>query len=143
MKAAELNEAREQFAELRRTLAATDRRPAVLLVEDDPNDVTLVKKKLHPFHVSLEVARSSIEAIEQLKIRKFDVTFLDLRLDGGSGLDVLRYARSSLIQTIFIVLTGVDDHNPMIKEALAEGAQFVLQKPITSEHLQIIFQTIP
>lgn len=143
MKAKELNEAREQFAELRRNLAATDRRPCALLVEDDRNDAELVKKKLHPFHVSLEVACSSFEAIEQLKVRQFDVIFLDLKLDVGSGLDVLRYAAQQSVKSIFIVLTGMDDHNPLIREALAEGAQFVIQKPITEDHLKVIFQTIP
>lgn len=143
MRYRDLSEARSQFDELRRNLAAIDRRPSVLLVEDDGNDATLVKKKLQPFHLSMELAKTSLEAIEQLKLRAFDITFLDLRLESpASGLDVLRYARNQSINTIFIVLTGVDDHNPLIKEALEEGAKFVIQKPITAEHLQVIFGSI-
>lgn len=138
----ELSQAREQFDALRQQLAAVHRRPSVLLVEDDVDDSDLVKKKLHPFHVSLEIVRNSLEAIEQLKARPFDITFLDLRLPQGSGLEVLRYAKIQSVKTIFIVLTGVDDFNPMIKEALEEGASFVLQKPITSEHLNVIFGAI-
>lgn len=142
MNHAELSSARAQFDEMRRNLASVNRRPAVLLVEDDELDGELVKKKLQPFHVSLEIVRTSIEAIEQLKVRPFDITFLDLRLPGGSGLDVLRFAKLQSVKTIFIVLTGVDDFNPMIKEALEEGAKFVIQKPITNDHLQVIFGTI-
>lgn len=139
----ELSEARSQFDELRRTLSAVGKRPSVLLVEDDGDDAQLVKKKLHPFHISVELAKTSLEAIEQLKLRFFDIIFLDLRLEkSSSGLDVLRYARNQSIDTIFIVLTGVDDHNPLIKEALEEGAKFVIQKPISSDHLQVIFGTL-
>lgn len=142
MDAKTITEAREHFAELRRTLASLDRRPAVLLVEDNRDDVDLVKKKLHRFHVSLETAVTSLEAIEQFKARAFDVTFLDLKLDVGSGLDVLRYARNESIKTLFIVLTGVNDANPIIKEALSEGANFVIQKPISDDHLQAILGTL-
>ena len=142
MKTAELMAARDDFDKLRKHLEEVHRTASVLLVEDDRNDVELVKKKLQPFHLSLEVVRDSLEAIEQLKARAYDIVFLDLRLPGSSGLDVLRYAKLQSVKTIFIVLTGVDDFNPMIKEALAEGASFVLQKPITNEHLNVIFGAI-
>lgn len=142
MKTHELEDARATFSALRRQWEQVNRTPSVLLVEDDKNDAELVKKKLQLFRVSVETVQTSLQAIEKLKAGKFDVALLDLRLNEGSGLDVLRFVKMASLDTILIVLTGVDDESPIIKEALIEGAKFVVQKPLTSEHLQVIFGTI-
>lgn len=124
-------------------LRRTNRRPCVLLLEDDGNDVTLAALKLKEHQISVMVAASVRQAIELLDITPFDVVFLDLRLPQGSGLEVLSYAQHAGLQTIFIVLTGVDDSDPMIQESLTRGATSVIRKPLTDEHIKLIFGAIP
>lgn len=124
-------------------LRRTNRRPCVLLLEDDGNDVTLAALKLKEHQISVMVAASVRQAIELLDITPFDVVFLDLRLPQGSGLEVLSYAQHAGLQTIFIVLTGVDDSDPMIQESLTRGATSVILKPLTDEHIKLIFGAIP
>jgi two-component system response regulator PilR (NtrC family) len=143
MTTSDLNKAREQFEALRLNLSRLPRHPSVLIVEDDRNDSDHLKKKLHPFRMSLEFCRTSKEAIEQLKVRAFDVILLDLRLnEGGSGLDVLVYASMQKVKGFFIVLTGMDDHDPLIQEALRMGAVSAIRKPISDDHIKLIFGTI-
>lgn len=139
---AELAKARVQLADLRQNLSKLTRTPRVLAVEDDPNDTSHLKKKLQPFPVTLETCRTALEAIELLKAKTFEVVFLDLRLETDSGLDVLSFAEQENVKSFFIVLTGVNDSDPMIKEAYSRGALFSLQKPINEDHLRLIFGTI-
>ena len=142
MNALQLEDAREQLQRLRQNLAGLPRRPKVLAVEDDPHDVEDLKKKLRPFCVSLTCCRTSLEAIEKLKEENYDLVFLDLRLDGGSGLDVLTFAESEKIESFFIVLTGMDDSDPMIQEALKRGAVHATRKPISEAYLRLTFGTL-
>lgn len=139
MNALQLDQARDQLQSLRANLAGLQRSPKVLAVEDDLNDVSDLKKKLHPFRVSFDCCRTSLEAIEKLKAENYDLVFLDLRLDGGSGLDVLTYAETEQIKSFFIVLTGMDDSDPMIQEALKRGAVHATRKPITEAYLRLTF----
>jgi DNA-binding NtrC family response regulator len=142
MTQAKLAQAREALGDLRDNLAKLSRNPLVLSVEDDRQDENFLKKKLQPFRVDLETCGTSKDAIELLKRKHFEVVLLDLRLDGGSGLDILSFAEAEKIKSYFIVLTGMDDGDPMISEAMSRGAHFVLQKPISEDHLRLIFGTI-
>lgn len=142
MNSVQLEEARAELGELRQNLAKLSRTPHVLYVEDDREDLEHLKKKLHPFRVRLDCCQDSRGAIELIKKDQYEVILLDLRLKNGSGLDVLSFAESEKIKSFFIVLTGMDDSDPMVKEAFSRGAHFHIQKPVTDTHLRLIFGTI-
>jgi len=114
----------------------------VLLVEDSQPDIDLTLHGISAFNVITGVAKTPKEALRELQSRRYDVALVDLRLEEGSGLDVLRLAQNTNIDTIFIVLTGVEEDSPTIKEALDSGAKFIVQKPLTKEHLNLIFGTL-
>jgi two-component system, cell cycle sensor histidine kinase and response regulator CckA len=81
---------------------------AVLLLEDNPTDAELAIRKLKGsgFQVTVDVARSGREfqALAQQKL--YDIILGDYRIPGWTGLEAVRWLRSSGITTPFILVTG-------------------------------------
>jgi serine phosphatase RsbU (regulator of sigma subunit) len=101
----------------------------VLLVEDDPGDVFLVKELLAEADPALEVAvADSVAAVLAGDLlRRSDCVLLDLNLPGAQGLDGLRRILRADGSAAVCVLTGVDDEHLGV-EAVAAGAQDYLVK---------------
>jgi CheY-like chemotaxis protein len=120
----------------------------ILLVEDDPNDVTLIKAALETAEVDnpLHVLTSAEEAIAYLagegeyQNRELHpvprVIFLDLNLPGKSGHDVLEWMgkQQALKEVVRIVLTGSADPADL-RKAYQLGANSYLRKPLTPQQL--------
>lgn len=99
----------------------------VLLIEDDPDDVFLLKgmiresqQETHPFEI--ETAERLASGIERLSRGGIDIVLLDLGLPDSMGLDTLRLARASAPDVTIVVLTGLTDEHVGL-QALQEGAQ--------------------
>ncbi|MCH8157402.1 MAG: response regulator, partial [Nitrospinae bacterium] len=83
----------------------------VLLIEDDEDDVQLIKDMLSKSQsdIELEVARNSGEGIEKIKAQSFDCILTDYIVPPISGLEIMEEARKSNNKTPFIILTGFGD----------------------------------
>lgn len=102
----------------------------ILLVEDNPGDVELMKEMLYESKArsSTIIEAGSLEqVIIELQENDFDIILLDLGLPDSAGLmtltDVLKYARKIPI----VVLTGLDDEGLAV-EAIRKGAEDYLTK---------------
>jgi serine phosphatase RsbU (regulator of sigma subunit) len=107
--------------------------PRVLLVEDDPGDVFLVRELLAEVGspIVLSVAESVAAAVSSGLLATADCVLLDLQLPDLAGrdpLDALRALRGHAPAYCAIcVLTGLDDEH-LGAAAMAEGAQDYLVK---------------
>ncbi|MFC5231887.1 PP2C family protein-serine/threonine phosphatase [Pseudonocardia zijingensis] len=101
----------------------------VLLVEDDPGDVFLVRELLAEVDPELQVvvAQSVAAAVGGDLLRSSDCVLLDLNLPGSQGLDGLRRLLHVHSGAAVCVLTGVDDEHLGVA-AVAAGAQDYLVK---------------
>src|SRR4051794_37843126 len=101
----------------------------VLLVEDDPGDVFLVRELLAEVDPDLKVtvADSVPAAVSDGLIRQADCVLLDLNLPGTKGLDGLRSILRADGAAAVCVLTGLDDEH-LGTAAVAAGAQDYLVK---------------
>jgi serine phosphatase RsbU (regulator of sigma subunit) len=101
----------------------------VLLVEDDPGDVFLVRELLAESDPDLQVvvADSVAKAVSGDLLRRVDCVLLDLNLPGAHGLDGLRSVLRAHGGAAVCVLTGVDDEHLGVA-AVAAGAQDYLVK---------------
>lgn len=88
-------------------------RPKVLLVEDNPGDVLLVRKALdHVAKVELQIASDGVEALQRLRQTEVpDLVLLDLNLPRVSGYEVLSEVKADprLGLVPVVVLTGSSD----------------------------------
>lgn len=120
----------------------------ILLVEDNPDDVVLTKCALadaglsNPVHVvsTAEEALAYLSGADKYSDRTCfpipKVIFVDLKLPGKSGHEILRWIarREELRHVLRLVLTGSE--NPKDRKMAQElGANGYLQKPITKEQI--------
>jgi CheY-like chemotaxis protein len=117
----------------------------VLLVEDNPVNITLIKKLLsHADSFILGEALSFLvtsvatvkEAIAALDTTAYNVILLDLMLPDSSGLDTLESIKEKAEQIPIVVQTGSDDENLVVK-AFQMGANGYLHKKNIDRNLLI------
>jgi CheY-like chemotaxis protein len=105
----------------------------LLLVEDDPLQVTLTRRALELAGVAhtLEVAVDGATALEQLASGDLpDLVLLDLRLPGMTGHEVLREIRTQPATRRLPVLMLTSSREPAdVALAYDEGANAYLVKP--------------
>ena len=103
---------------------------AILLIEDNPADVRLIREQLaEAGHACFElrVAGSLSTGLTELAKAKPDIVLLDLGLPDSQGLDTLLHVRARLPDVPIVVLTGLDDDGLSL-EAVKAGAQDYLVK---------------
>jgi len=104
-----------------------------LIVEDEINSQELLQNLLNDFCKNIEVcaiADSVIDGINQIKIHKPDIVFLDYQIQGGNSFDILDSFNNYNFKVIFI--TGYSEY--AIK-AIKYSALDYLLKPVNSEEL--------
>jgi DNA-binding NarL/FixJ family response regulator len=100
----------------------------VLLIEDNPGDVRVLKAFLEEFNdISFDSADHLAKGIELLKTKNYDATLLDLNLPDSKGANTLIPILIKFPEHPVIVLTGYDDTELGVW-AVQAGAQDYLSK---------------
>ena len=102
----------------------------VLLIEDDPDDILLVKEALAEVSlgkVKLEYTGRLSRGLIELSSHPYDVILLDLNLPDSRGLETLKTVIKSYPKVPVVVLSGLADDVTTI-EAVRRGAQDYLVK---------------
>jgi DNA-binding NtrC family response regulator len=78
----------------------------VLVVDDEAIVCERLKGHLEENNFQVETFTDSQEAINRLAERAFEVVVTDLKMEGPTGLDVLRFVRDHSRGTQVIIITG-------------------------------------
>lgn len=124
----------------------------VLVVEDNPNDVTIIKRAMRKSDVKCELhfARDGEEALNALYQKgefvdtpKPDLILLDINLPKINGLEVLAKVKEDerLRRIPVIVLTISEREEDMVK-AYDSGAASYMTKPVDSKDFERLIQTV-
>ena len=112
-------------------------RKTILVVDDDPNYLSLVREWLRGTY-KVAMANSGLQAIKWLGKNKADLILLDYEMPGDNGPVVLKQLRenpaTANIPVIF--LTGITERDK-IQEALAQKPQGYMLKPIDHDKLMV------
>ena len=112
----------------------------ILVVDDDDGIRTLVKKYLNENNYLVTTASSAEDALEKIKIIKFDLIILDIMMPGKSGLEFIEENQKKLDSPI-ILLTAKGEANERI-EGLEIGADDYLPKPFEPKELLLRIKNI-
>ncbi|GEM_PF-285875 len=113
-----------------------DRRRTLLLVDDEPNIVSSLRRLLRPDGYQILTANSGAEGLEVLAANAVDVIVSDQRMPGMIGADFLRAAKTLYPDTIRIMLSGYTELQS-VTDAVNEGAIYkFLTKPWDDERLR-------
>ena len=108
-----------------------------LVVDDDflMRDFLLESLRRERIHV-LE-AEDGYRAKELLASNHVDLAFIDLKMPGISGMDILKYIQKSGLETIPIIVTAFGTVERAV-EAVKNGAYDFLMKPFSPEQVSMI-----
>lgn len=100
----------------------------VLIVDDDPLFLELSKTFLEIFHdINSDTVESAGEALEMLEEDSYDVVVADYDMPFMDGITFLRIIRNKRIDIPFILFTGLEEKEIMIR-AIENGAHSYIQK---------------
>lgn len=121
----------------------------VLVVDDEPSIVTLVKFNLEQSGFTVDTAADGKSAVEKSKQNNYDLMVLDIMLPELDGIEVLKELRKTDIDIPVILLTakdeeldkiiglelGADDYitKPFSPRELTARAKAILRRAVTSE----------
>ena len=111
----------------------------ILIVEDNPDDETLLLRQLKKAQLEkhVRVIHNGTRAIAYVKNPQFEcesvaAIFLDLKLPGASGLEVLREIRADQrLQRVPVIVMTSSNSPEELEECRELGIAFFVQKPLT------------
>ncbi|MBZ6227707.1 response regulator transcription factor [Streptomyces olivaceus] len=106
----------------------------LLLVEDDPELVTMLSEVLRAEGYEVEVANDGQRGLHLGLTRQYDVLVVDRRLPALDGLDVLARLRSRAVRTPVMLLTAMGTVHDRV-DGLDAGADDYLVKPFELDEL--------
>lgn len=108
----------------------------ILIVEDDPLNMKMLRILLRPYGYSLLEATDGEEALKVARSDKPDLIIMDLRLPKVSGLEVTRQLRqmSDFNHIAIIAITAYAMKGDKEK-AISAGCDAYLAKPINTREL--------
>lgn len=102
----------------------------VLIVDDEPSIVTLLRYHIEKEGYSTVVCYDGIEAASLIASQEFSFILLDIMLPGMDGVDILRKLRKDQIETPVLLITAKDDIVDKIV-GLEIGADDYITKPFS------------
>jgi PAS domain S-box-containing protein len=108
--------------------------PQILVVDDEPGPRLSLLEILHPQY-RVTTAENGSEALRLLTTSSVDLVFLDLKMPGLSGIDVLRAVKEADASIEAIMMTAYASLET-IRGAMAHGASGYLIKPFSEDEVQ-------
>ncbi len=109
----------------------------ILVVDDIPLNVLLVKKMLQPLGFDTSEAEDGIVAMEKIGADKPDLILLDLMMPRMDGFEVLRRLRASDdTKSIPVIILSALNSNDDVAKGISMGAEDYITKPIIMDRLQ-------
>jgi CheY-like chemotaxis protein len=128
---------------------------AVLLVEDDLNDIFLVKRAFKRAEIPnpLQVVTDGVEAIRYLQGEgKYAdrqayplprLIVMDIKMPRKTGFEVLEWIKSDgFLKRIPVVIVSSSDQAADVNKAYELGANAYMIKPVNFKSVENLFQTI-
>jgi excisionase family DNA binding protein len=112
----------------------TENKISVIVIDDDESICGLFKDTLEGEGFDCTAVNDPFQGLEMVKNNSYDMVFLDLKMPGMDGAELLRQIRQVKPQIPVNVITGFRDSELMTK-ALVYGPMGVIGKPFTSSEI--------
>lgn len=118
-----------------------DEKMSIMIVDDEE----IIRESLYHWfkrygHV-VETAASGLEALEKLEKSPFEVMFVDIKMPGMDGIDLLGRVKEEYPDTIVIIITAYGSIDTAVK-SMKLGASDYLLKPFKPDQLSLMLEKI-
>jgi len=112
----------------------------ILVVDDEPDLREIISLELEFHDVNVHQASNISEAKEILVEQSVDLVVSDIRMPGGTGIELLNFVKEkNALLPKFILITGFADIK--IQDAFHQGAEDLIHKPFSLNKLIQVIQT--
>lgn len=109
--------------------------PKILVVDDELDIREFSRSFFQKRGIDVLSAADGQEALRLIEQDVFDLVLLDVRMEGMSGIDVLRELRRRNIAVNVVMVSGADDV-ASVKEAVSLGCKSFIRKPLVLEEFK-------
>jgi len=106
----------------------------ILVVDDEPLVGELFKESLNENIYQVTTTLSSLEALELVSNKHFDIIFLDLLMPELDGAELFQRIRQADNRVPIAIITGYPD-SELMRRAMEHGPFTVMKKPFNSEDI--------
>jgi DNA-binding NtrC family response regulator len=118
-----------------------DEKMHIMIVDDE----MIVRESFYHWFTksghTAETAASGFEAVEKLNETAFDLLFVDIKMPGMDGLELLEKIKADYPETMVIIITAYGSIESAVK-AMKTGASDYLLKPFKPEQLSLALEKI-
>lgn len=111
--------------------------PKLLIIDDESDIREFAQSYFKKRGIEVFTAASGREGLEMVSANNPDIVLLDMRMEGMSGMDVLRELRAKNISTKVILVSGIEESEET-DEARALGVIDFAHKPLDLSELENI-----
>ena len=106
-----------------------------LLVDDDPNIISLLKSAFKDSRYKIYTALDGQSALDLMEKVRIDATLIDLVMPGMDGITLLKEIKKDYPETMAVMLSGYGSIDSAVK-AVKLGAVDFFEKPVSPEGLK-------
>ncbi|MCP9446320.1 MAG: response regulator [Nitrospira sp.] len=100
----------------------------ILVVDDDPDIRQILQDRLESYGYLVDTAADGLTALEKLNRLTPHGVFLDIRMPGMDGIEVLRRIKARDCSTVVIIVTAMSDEDA-VPSPIGKAAHAYLLKP--------------
>ena len=112
-------------------------KPKILIIDDEEVVLDSCKQILKGSGYQLEIANDGMRGVELVREYQPDLVFVDLKMPGISGFEVLEKVREIDATIVKVVITGFATVSSAV-DAMKKGAYDFLPKPFTPDEFRMI-----
>ena len=109
----------------------------LLVVDDEPNMVSILSLSLEQSGHEVDWANDGIEAIKMLQNGSYDVAIIDAIMPNMSGSEVCKFIKSQNLSTFII---GISGYPAFLRQLKNEGADICLIKPFSIDQIKKVIK---
>ncbi len=113
----------------------------ILVVDDEKNIRLTISQSLEPLDMPVQTAASGEEALEKLRNGLFGMVFLDLKMPGMDGMEVLRRIKKDWPKIRVIIITAHGTIESAV-DAMKLGAVDFIQKPFSPGDIRELAKSV-
>lgn len=131
----------DNVAQLEPAVDTLDRRPTVLIVDDDVDQADVLSHRLQHQGFDPITARTGLDGLCLARSQQPKLVILDLRLPDMDGLDVCEQLAddSATCGIPVIIVSGMERPN-VVRQARSAGSSFYVRKPYDPNALLLLIQ---